>query len=167
VRDSREIDKVLQLALRHAERAFQMEPQNPDVLEIRGTIRFVRYVRGLEPDARAAERLLASAKSDLEEATRLNPNQVDAWRALSRLYYDEEDLVAANRAARAAYEGDAYLTGADAILDRLYATSYDLELFQPAIDWCEKGHRRFPNDPRFVECQLMLLLSKAPRPRCR
>jgi len=164
VRDSREIDKVLQLALRHAERAFQMEPQNPDVLEIRGTIRFVRYVRGLEPDARAAERLLASAKSDLEEATRLNPNQVDAWRALSRLYYDEEDLVAANRAARAAYEGDAYLTGADAILDRLYATSYDLELFQPAIDWCEKGHRRFPNDPRFVECQLMLLLSKARDP---
>ena len=163
-RDAHEIDKVLQLALRHAERAFQMEPQNPDALEIRGTIRFTRYVRGLEPDARAAERLLASARSDLEEATRLNPNQVGAWRVLSRLYYDDEDLVAANRAARAAYEGDAYLDGADVILDRLYATSYDLELFQPAIDWCEKGHRRFPNDPRFVECQLMLLLTKAREP---
>ena len=164
VRDPHEIDKVLQLALRHAERAYQMEPQDPDVLEIRGIIRFTRYARGLEPDARTAESLLASARSDLEEATRLNPNQVGAWTVLSRLYYDEEDLVAANRAARAAYEGDAYLAGADVILDRLYATSYDLELFQPAIDWCEKGHRRFPNDPRFVECQLVLLSTKARDP---
>jgi len=164
VRDPHEIDKVLQLALRHAERAHQMEPQDPDALEIRGIIRFTRYARGLEPDARTAESLLASARSDLEEATRLNPNQVGAWTVLSRLYYDEEDLVAANRAARAAYEGDAYLAGADVILARLYATSYDLELFQPAIDWCEKGHRRFPNDPRFVECQLVLLSTNARDP---
>ena len=164
VRDPHEIDKVLQLALRHAERAYQMEPQDPDALEIRGIIRFTRYARGLEPDARTAESLLASARSDLEEATRLNPNQVGAWTVLSRLYYDEEDLVAANRAARAAYEGDAYLAGADVILARLYATSYDLELFQPAIDWCEKGHRRFPNDPRFVECQLVLLSTNARDP---
>src|SRR2546422_2462748 len=123
MRDPHEIDKVLQLALRHAERAYQMEPQDPDALEIRGIIRFTRYARGLEPDARTAESLLASARSDLEEATRLNPNQVGAWTVLSRLYYDEEDLVAANRAARAAYEGDAYLAGADVILGRLYATS--------------------------------------------
>ena len=36
-------------------------------------------------------------------------------------------------------------------------TSYDLELFQAATDWCDKGRRRFPTDPRFLECQLMLL----------
>src|SRR3989442_1120306 len=118
----------------------------------------------VEPDAAGAERLLAMARTDLEDSTRLNPNQVIAWTVLSRLYYDEEDLVAANRAARAAYDGDAYLAGVDVILYRLYATSYDLELFQPAIDWCDKGRRRFPSDARFVECQLLLLSTKAKDP---
>ena len=163
-RNPPDVDKALQVALRHAERALRRTPESPDALEIRGRIRFARYARGLEPDAAAAERLLAMARTDLEDATRLNPNQVIAWTVLSRLYYDEEDLVAANRAARAAYDGDAYLAGADVILDRLYATSYDLELFQPAIDWCDKGRRRFPSDARFVECQLLLLSTKAKDP---
>jgi len=156
-REPREMDKVLRAGLAHAERAVTMDPQNPDALEVRGVIRFARYARGLEPDAAAAQRLLDMARTDLETATKLNPNQIGAWSALSRLYYDTRDLVAANRAARAAYEGDAYLAGADAILYRLYVTSYDLELFQAATDWCDKGRRRFPTDPRFLECQLMLL----------
>ncbi|HVH68715.1 MAG TPA: serine/threonine-protein kinase [Gemmatimonadales bacterium] len=159
-----DVDKALRVASSHVERALKRQPDNPDALEMRGRIRFTRYARGLEPDAAAAERLLALARTDLEDATRLNPNQAGAWTVLSRLYYDEEDLVAANRAARAAYDADAYLDGADAILSRLYATSYDLELFQPAIDWCEKGHRRFPNDARFVECQLLLLSTRAKDP---
>jgi eukaryotic-like serine/threonine-protein kinase len=163
-RDPPAVDRALQVALSQAERAVRRSPDNPDALEMRGRIRFTRYVRGLEPDATGAARLLAQARADLEEATRLNPNQVGAWTLLSRLYYDEQDLVAANRAARAAYDGDAYLAGADAILYRLYATSYDLELFQPAIDWCDKGRRRFPDDPRFAECQLLLLSTKAKDP---
>ena len=156
-RDPRALDRAIQTGLRHAERAVHVSPQSPDALEIRGTLRFWRYARGLEPDAAAAQRLLAAARADLEDATRLNPRQVGAWTVLSRLYYDTRDLVEANRAARAAYEGDAYLVGADAILSRLFFTSYDLELFQPALDWCDKGRRRFPRDPRFAECELMLL----------
>jgi serine/threonine-protein kinase len=163
-RDAPAVDKALRVALGHAERALQRNPANPDALESRGRIRFTRYARGLEPDAAAAGRLLALARTDLEEATRLSPNQVVAWTVLSRLYNDQEDLVSANRAARAAYDADAYLEGADVILLRLYATSYDLELFQPAIDWCEKGHRRFPSDARFVECQLLLLSTRAKDP---
>src|SRR5436853_336115 len=33
--------------------------------------------------------------------------------------------------------------------------------FQPALDCCQRGRRRFPTDPRFVECQLMLLSTNA------
>jgi len=163
-REPRAMDKVLQEGLRHAERAVQKAPQNADALEIRGTIRFWRYARGLEPDAVAADRLLAAARGDLEGATRLNPAQVGAWNVLSILYYQTRDPVEANRAARSAYEGDAYLAAADAILFRLFVTSYDLELFLPAIDWCERGHRRFPTNPQLVECQLMLMTSKAVDP---
>jgi serine/threonine-protein kinase len=159
-----QMDKFFRLGLGHAERAVKMDPQSPDALEIRGTIRYARFFRGLEPDRAAAEQLLGAARTDLEEATRLNPSQVGAWTVLSQLYYATRDRVAANRAARSAYEADAYLSGADAILYRLYVTSYDLELFEPALDWCDKGHRRFPGDPRFVECQLMLLHTKARDP---
>ena len=163
-RDPRAIDRAFQVGLRHAERAVQMNPQSPDALEIRGTLRFWRYARGLEPDVAAAERLLAAARKDLEDATRLNPRQVGAWTVLSRLYWDARDLLESNRAARTAYEADAFLAGADAILNRLFLTSYDLELFQPALDWCQKGYRRFPADSRFVECQLMLLSTNARDP---
>jgi len=159
-----EVDKWLTIGLGHANRALRLEPQNPDALEIRGSLLFWRYSRGLEPDDAAAERLLAAAQSDLETAARLNPQQVGAWNILSYLYYQRHDLVEANRAARSAYEADAYLASADAILYRLFVTSYDLELFTPATDWCQKGQRRFPNSPQFRQCALMLLSTNAADP---
>ncbi len=161
-REPREVDRFFQVGLEHSERALRMDPQSADALEIRGTIRYQRFLRGLEPDAAAAEKLLGEARTDLEGATRLNPNQVGAWTVLSHLYYySARDLVEASRAARTAYDADAYLSGADAVLYRLFVTSYDLELFQPALDWCDKGRHRFPSDPKFVECRLMLLSTKA------
>jgi len=160
----REVERWLTIGLGHADRALRIEPQNPDALEIRGTLRFLRYSRELEPDPAAAERLLASAQTDLETATRINPQQVGAWNTLSYLYYLRRDLVEANRAARTAYEADAYLASAEAVLFRLFVTSYDLELFTPATDWCEKGHRRFPNNPQFVQCELMLMSTNAAEP---
>ncbi|PYP74012.1 MAG: hypothetical protein DMD41_03290 [Gemmatimonadetes bacterium] len=156
-REPRQVDKWMQLGLRHAQRAWDADSSSPDALEIRGTIRFARFLQGLEPDAAAADRLLATARADLEAATRLNPAQVGAWTVLSRLYYQTRDLPEANHAARTAYERDAYLAAADVILARLFFTSYDLEQFVPARDWCNKGRVRFPANPRFVECQLMLL----------
>jgi serine/threonine-protein kinase len=160
----REVEKWIAIGLGHAERALRLEPQNPDALETRGTLRFLRYSRELEPDPAAAEQLLASAQGDLETATRLNPQQVGAWNTLSYLYYQRRDLVEANRAARTAYEADAYLASAEAVLFRLFVTSYDLELFTPATDWCQKGHRRFPNNPQFVQCELMLMSTNAADP---
>ena len=163
-RQPHDIDKWATMGLGHAERALLAEPQNADALEIRGTLRFWRYSRRLEPDSAAAERLLAAAQSDLEMATRINPQQVGAWNILSFLYYQRRDVVEANRAARSAYATDAFLASADAILFRLFVTSYDLELFAPATDWCNKGHKRFPNNPQFVQCQLMLLSTNAADP---
>jgi len=163
-REPREADKWLTLGLRHADRALVAQPHNPDALEIRGTLSFARFSRGLEPDPAAADKLIATAQADLENATRLNPAQAGAWNVLSVLYYQRRALVDANRAARTAYETDAYLSSAEAILFRLFVTSYDLELFMPASDWCEKGHRRFPANPQFVHCQLMMMTTNAADP---
>ena len=163
-REPRKVAAWLQLGLGHAQRALDADPENPDALEARGTIRFARFSRGLEADPAAADRLVEAARVDLENATRLNRGQVGAWNVLSVLYYQRRDLLEANRAARSAYEGDAYLAAADAILWRLFVTSYDLEMFPPAIDWCDKGRRRFPANRLFAHCQLMLMTSNAADP---
>ena len=161
----RDIDKWAIIGLGHAERAVRAEPQNPDALEIRGTLRFWRFSKGLEPDAAAAEKLLTDAQTDLEAATRINPQQVGAWNVLSVLYYSQRrDVVDANQAARHAYEADAFLSSADQILYRLFVTSYDLELFTPAWDWCQKGRARFPSNPSFAQCELMLRSTNALEP---
>jgi len=60
--------------------------------------------------------------------------------------------------ARAAYEADAYLRDAETILDRLFWASHDLAQFPEARRWCDEGGRRFPQNWRFAECQLWLLL---------
>jgi serine/threonine-protein kinase len=163
-REPREADKWLKAGLDHANRALRAQPQNPDALEIHGTLLFRRFSLGLEPDPARADQLVAAAQADLENATRINPEQVGAWNVLSVLYYQRRDLVEANRAARTAYEQDAYLGSAQAILFRLFVTSYDLELFMPAADWCSKGASRFPANPLFAQCQLMMMTTNAADP---
>jgi len=154
-------ERFLQTGLAHAERALGLDARSADALELRGTIRYRRLELGLEPDAKRAEQLLGAAESDLLAATTANPAQVGAWNILSVLYYLKPDNVQANWAARRAYEADAYLSAADQVLWRLYITSYDLEQFQQAADWCAKGHERFPQHARFFECRLWLMTSGA------
>ena len=80
---------------------------------------------------------------------------------LAHFYYQRDDIVEANLAARRAYEADAYHSAADVNLWRLWSSSYDLEVHPQALHWCEEGRRRFPEDPRFVECGLWNMTSKA------
>jgi serine/threonine-protein kinase len=163
-RGAADAEPFLQAGLGHAQRALELDARSADALELRGTIRFRRLELGLEPDSRRAERILGDAEADLVAATQMNPGQVGAWSILSVLYYQKQDNVQANWAARRAYEADAYLSAADQILWRLYATSYDLEQFQQAADWCDKGHQRFPQNTRFLECRLWLMTTGARTP---
>src|SRR5260370_24224252 len=109
---------------------------------------------------------MKQAEEDLRDAVALAPSLASAWSALSHLNYQKPDYVEAKIDAQRAYEADAYLSVADQILWRLYATSYDLEQFADAVQWCDEGRRRFPGDPPFLDCQLWLLTTtpKAPDP---
>jgi eukaryotic-like serine/threonine-protein kinase len=150
--------------LKHADRALKLGSENPDALELRGTLRYWRWLLGLAPDPAQARALLKSAQEDLEAAVKIAPSQAGAWSTLSHLYNQTGDQVDVKLAARRAYEEDAYLSNADVILGRLFDSSYDLGQFPDAARWCEEGGQRFPENDKFVECQLWLMTTKGAEP---
>ncbi len=154
----------IEIGLGFADKALKLDPQDPDALELRGNLRYWRWLLSLEPDPVKARALLKSAQEDLETAVKIAPSQAGAWATLSHLYYQTGNLVDVKLAARRAYEEDAYLANANVVLSRLFYASYDLGQFSDAVHWCEEGQSRFPQDAKSVECQLYLLTSKAKDP---
>lgn len=152
----------IETGLTHANRAVAKDGRDANALELRGNLRYWKYLNGLETDPTRAGALLASAQADLEQATQVNPGQAGAWASLSHLYYrvSGKSGVDINLAARKAMEEDAYLSNADVILSRLFLSSYDLLQFSQARQWCDEGLRRFPLNWRFTECRLMMLTTR-------
>jgi len=150
--------------LAFAAQALNLDPKNPAALELRGELRYWQYLLRLTPTPAAAARLLTDAEADLRMSVQLAPGRAGAWSTLSHLDYQKPDFAGAKIDAQRAYEADAYLSVADQILWQLFTTSYDLEQFADAVRWCEEGQRRFPQNPRFVDCQLWLMTSEAKQP---
>lgn len=163
-RDPLDMSDLLEAPLAHAGRALAMDADNADALEVTGTVRYLRWLYSLEPDPAASERLLLNAETDLIRSTELNPRQAGAWNVLAHFYYQRDDILEANLAARRAYESDAYNAFAPDILWRLWGTSYDLENPQQAQTWCEEAVRRFPENPRFYECELTNMSARTAKP---
>ena len=154
----------IEKGLTFAAEALKIDQRNANALELRGTLHYLQYLLHLAPTPTAAADLLGRAEEDLRTVVSLAPGQASAWNTLSHLNYQKPDFVEAKIDAQRAYEADAYLSAADQILWRLYTTSYDLEQFADAQRWCEEGRRRFPENVRFVECQLWLMTSSAKAP---
>lgn len=150
--------------LGHAESALRLEPNYAPALTLRGVLNYWHYLLNVTPDPAERQRLLMSAKEDLEQAVALDPGEASAHSALGHLYYQLDDPSSALIANRRAYEEDAYLDVADVILWRLFSGSYDVQQFTQAERWCGEGGVRFPEDSRFVECQLWLLTTPAKEP---
>jgi tetratricopeptide (TPR) repeat protein len=144
-------------ALDHAEAALSLDPNAATALELRGTTQYWRHILGVAPDPREAEALLSDAQADLELAVDMDPSLASAHSTLSHLYYRRGELTRSALAAQLAYEADAYLDQANAILWRLFTTSFDTERLAQARGWCEEGRRRFPGDYRFSQCKLLEL----------
>ena len=144
----------------HAQNAVTISSRNADALELLGTLRYFRYLLGLEHDGKKGRALLDSARADLEAATKISRTQASAWATLSHLYNQYNDVASAKLAAQSAYEEDAFLSNADVVLQRLFNASYDLEQIPDAVHWCGEGERRFPDEAFFQLCQMRLMVSK-------
>jgi eukaryotic-like serine/threonine-protein kinase len=135
---------------------LKRSPRNGDALEMQGTLQYLKWAYKLNADKRERDTLLVSAESNLKLATQVDPANASAWNSLSTVYSNRDNSSMAKVAAQTALEKDAYLTGTDRVLWKLYATSYDLRQFQDAQTYCEQGVTRFPNNFRFARCKLWL-----------
>ncbi len=148
--------------LAHADRALARAATDAKALELRGALRYRKWLLFRPAAPQQAATLLDDARRDLERAANIDPTLASAYSTLSHLYYQTKDLQGAALAARRAYEEDAYLSNAADVLTRLFHTSYDLDQQRQAQRWCQEGVRRFPRDYRFYQCQLLMMTRLEP-----
>jgi len=145
-------------------RALELDPRDASALEMRARLTYVPVSAGLVRNQRDIDAILDKSERDLRDAVALAPRRATAWQALGVIEDAKKNVAEAMVASRKAYETDAYLRAAPAILSQMITTSYNLEQFSDAIHWCDEGHRRFPANPVFVRCRLFMLLTKALTP---
>jgi hypothetical protein len=115
----------------------------------------------VEPDQTRRDALLRNAETDLRAAVEGDPARAVAWNSLSHMMVSRSDNAEGKLAALKAYEADPYLTSANLTVWRIFTSSFELNDPVESRHWCSEGLRRFPEDPRFQECQLMSLVFKA------
>jgi hypothetical protein len=146
----------IRTGLDHVERALAVKPNQAEALQVRGMLKYLHHLLRAEPDPEADRALHREARADLERAVSLDPRLSGAHAILSHLYLGS-DPASSVLAGRRAFEEDAYVENAQAVLWRLVLGHYNLEQFTEARRWCEEGHRRFGEHHRFTVCQLLLL----------
>ncbi len=148
----------LEVGRAHAENAVQRAGRtpDPDALEARATLIYWRWLLSLEPDPVRGELLLDSAEADFRASVAANAGQASALTSLAHLLINRGQIAEAQLTATQAYEKDPYLSAANTTVWRLFGTSLDLGDEINAKRLCEEGQRRFPENARFVECQLRL-----------
>jgi len=140
----------------HAEVAVRLAPEDPDALELRGTLQYWKYLLNLGGGPEESERLLGQAEADLRASVNANPQQASAWASLSHLLANQDRVPEAKVAALRSYEADPYLRNAHLTLWRLFGASFDLGDEVEARRGGEEGRRRFPERPRFRKCAVMV-----------
>ena len=159
-----ELVRWVELGLARVTPALTLDPNEPRGLEVRGTLKYWLWLQSFESDPERAEALFQSARADLERAVQLDPTLASAHSFLSHLYLNVPDQPAAVLAARRAYEEDAYLENAEAVVWRLVTSTYNMEQFAEMGRWCDVGRRRFPDDFRFRSCGLQLMTTTGAEP---
>jgi DNA-binding SARP family transcriptional activator/TolB-like protein len=137
-------------------------PRRADALELRGTALYLLALDAADTVVQHAR--MDTAERDLRGAVAAEPARAGTWSTLSQLLRIRGRLAESDLAARRALAEDAYLDEASEIRHRLFFTALWRADYPAARDECEQGHRQFPGDWRFTECQLTLLRNDRSRP---
>ena len=131
---------------------------------MRGTLNYWIWLMKVTPDPAEQEKLLTSARKDLEDAVEHDPSLASAHATLSHLYFNVREISKVTIAAQKAYEADAYLEVADVVLWRLFTGTWQRGEFTESKRWCTEGALRFSGDYRFTSCALRNLITSAEVP---
>lgn len=162
--DRMHYERWIEVGLEHAERALQRAPNDPDALELRGTLLYWKYLLNLGDDHGESHDLMERAEKDFRASALANPRQASALTSLTHLLMAKGQLTEAKLKAVQSYESDPFLRNADLTLWRLFQTSWDMDDAVEARRWCEEGARRFPDSYRFAQCQVMNLALEGQEP---
>ena len=105
----------------------------------------------------APDTILPRAEADLRAAVRQRPDYARTWYTLGHLLQNSGRFAEAYDAARTAYDTDAFLSDIRGVVGLLFLASLHTERFDEAGQWCKLGLEKYSADPRFAECELVLL----------
>lgn len=153
----RDLTSVYTRALRHAERAVEMAPNDAEAHYARGRIRAALGTASWRrPDVRTPG-LLRGAEEDLRLAAAGSGRPAEALRRLSELFGAEGRLEESLTYGRRAYDEDPYLESTPNSILRLFEASLRLDRDTEASEWCAEGWMRFSDLPYFDDCRLLLM----------
>lgn len=147
----------IERGMEHAERALAKNSEDPDALELRGTLSYWSYLLNLAGDSDETTAALTRAEADLRRSAQLDRQQAGALSSLSHLLMNRGATAEAKVAAMRSYEADPYLQSANLTLWRLFTASMDLQDRVEAERWCDVGARRFPEEGRFKICKVRVM----------
>jgi len=146
-------DEWLRVALTEAGGALALRPDDPEAVELRGSVRYRRWLQGYvtEPES------LTAAEQDLQTAVATAPGLARAWYRLSLLLRFTGRFAEAEQAAQRALDADAFLLEARPVYATLYFTALNLGRYDEARARCAAGRARFPDDLEFAHCELRII----------
>ena len=143
--------------LAHADRALTLDPEDPNALSIRGTIRYFALI-GQMYGGPEATNALSMVQKDLETATAFDPMQADAWRTLAFAYNQIPGKGPADElfAGQKSLEADEFQASALSVRSLIAVSAYDAGDFSAADRLCADLESRYPGMERSIRCRLYL-----------
>jgi tetratricopeptide (TPR) repeat protein len=139
-------------AFRHAERALEASPGNPRALLARARARYLVW----RATRNAPDSIARLIEADLRAAAEAAPAS-GAWSDLSTLYRLTGRFAEAAIASDRAVGADAFLRWSQDVAQEQVVNALFLGRFDDARQRCADAQRRFPRDPRLLDCDLIVL----------
>lgn len=142
--------------LEHAERAAAIDPDNPAVLESRGSIAFWTWRTVGAAGDRSLE-LASLAEADLRQAVVADPGRPRAWSILSDLSRRRGDFPGSYWAAYQALLAGLDRTTTVEVLMRLFEGAHEIGDDAKARHWCDEVGRTSASSWPILYCELAIL----------
>lgn len=142
-------------AISHASKALEIDRDDVEALELRGTVRSLLVSADL--DVESARDALEGAEEDLRRAIATDSARARAWLSLGRVYRAKGDLARANATTARAARSDPWLQEARTAVNTQLIDALQRGEREQASRLCDLGVRLYPGERAFLECRLSIL----------